>query len=200
MGGVMTHLLSCLRRVYAATAILVAAGCTTDLSPEVARQPIGDFRLEHLVVVVDDPFSPAVSRKTTDAALKAAVEEAVGARLGRFTGAGSYSIGIKVSGYVLAPRALPILFAPPSQLYLNVLAYDATPERLNAEPRQLIVNERAGGDTVIGSGYTQSAEEQLAELADNAAIEIEKWLRENADWFVPGPAAPAPDAGADSGA
>ncbi len=175
-------------RCAVAAVLLLAAGCTTDLSPDVARQPIGDFRLEHLVVVVEEPFSPAVSRKLSDEVIDAALTEAVEARLGRFDGAGTYSIGIKVSGYVLAPRAIPIIFAPRSQLYLNILAYDATPERLNAEPRQLVVNERAGGDTVIGSGYTQSAEEQLAELADNAAIEIEKWLRDNADWFAPEPA------------
>ena len=173
-------------RCTTAASLMLAVGCTTDLSPEVARQPIGDFRLEHLVVVVDDPFSPAVSRKLSDEVIAAALTEAVEARLGRFEGSGTNFIGVKVAGYVLAPRAVPILFAPRSQLYLNVIAYDAAQNRLNAEPHQLVVNERAGGDTVIGSGYTQSAEEQLAELADNAAIEIEKWLRDNADWFAPG--------------
>lgn len=164
---------------------ILLAGCTTELDPATRDSPIGDFQLKHLVVVVDAPFSPPVSRGIGDDALKAAIEAAVSERLGRFEGGGTYSIGIKVSGYVLAPRAVPILFAPRSQLYLNILAYDATPARLNADPRRLVVNERAGGDTIIGSGYTQTAEEQLAELAENAAIEIEKWLRENAEWFAP---------------
>lgn len=178
---------------------LVLAGCTTELDEVTRNSPIGDFRLEHLVVVVDAPYRGPVSRSISDAALDAAVTEALKARLSRFDGSGAYSIGVKVTGYVLAPRAVPILFAPRSQLFLNVIAYDATPARLNAEPLQLVVNERAGGDTVIGSGYSQTAEEQLAELAQNAAIEVEKWLRANAEWFVSGGPAGA-GAGADAGA
>lgn len=172
-----------MRAAGAATLLLLGA-CTTDLSPDVARQPIGDFRLQHLVVVAEGVYAPPVSRRLPDAALEAALEDAVGARLRRFDGEGRYSVGIKVAGYVLAPRAVPVLFAPRSQLYLNVIAYDANQQRLNVDPHQLVVNERAGGDTIIGSGYSQSAEDQLAELAQNAAIEIEKWLRDNPDWFA----------------
>lgn len=167
----------------AAIALAGLAACTTEIPPQIAREPIGDFRLEHLVVVVDEPIRGPVSRSADDARLKAAVEEAVGARLSRFAGAGTYSIGIKVAGYVLAPRGIPVLFAPRSQLFLNVLVYDATPARITPEPLQLVVNEDAGGDTVVGSGFSQSADEQLVELAENAAIEIEKWLRENEAWF-----------------
>lgn len=192
-----------LRRLTPVVLAAALAACTTEIDPEIARQPIGEFRLEHLVVVVDEPIKGPVSRSISDAALEAAVTEAVQRRLGRFEGAGEYSIGIKVAGYVLAPRAVPVLFAPRSQLFLNVLAYDSTPARLHPEPKQLVVNERAGGDTVIGSGYSQTADEQLAELAENAAIEIERWLRENAGWFTapppsaadgPEPAGVTPDA------
>ena len=164
--------------------VLIALGaCTSPLDPEVQRSGLGDFRLQHLVVIVDDPIKGPVSRSATDAALKAAVTDAVGARFRRFAGDTPFSIGIKVQGYVLAPRALPVLFAPRSHLFLSVNVYDGAQQRLNAETLNLTVNERAGGDTVIGSGYSQTAEQQLAELADNAGIEIERWLRENEDWF-----------------
>jgi len=164
-------------------ALLGLAACTAPLDPEVESSALGDFRLQHLVVIVDDPIKGPVSRSATDAQLKAAVTDAVGARFRRFAGDTPYSIGIKVQGYVLAPRAVPVLFAPRSHLFLSVNAYDGDQQRLNVETLNLTVNERAGGDTVIGSGYSQTAAEQLDELAANAAIEIERWLRANEDWF-----------------
>jgi len=159
------------------------AACTQPLDADVERSGLGDFTLDRLVVIVDDPTSSIVSRNASDAQLKQAVTEAVDTRLRRFDGAGSYSIGIKVQGYVLAPRGIPVLFAPRSTLFLSVNAYDDVPSRLNADTRNLTIWENAGGDTVIGSGYSQTAQDQLDELAANAAIEIERWLRENEDWF-----------------
>ncbi|MGS4945106.1 hypothetical protein ACVDG3_06475 [Meridianimarinicoccus sp. RP-17] len=183
-------------RRFLVLALMGLAACTSPFDPEVENSGLGDFSLQHLVVIVDEPIQGAVSRGVTDAQLKTAVTDAVDARFRRFAGDTPYSIGIKVQGYVLAPRAVPVLFAPRSQLYLSVNAYDGAQQRLNADTRNLIVNERAGGDTVIGSGYYQTAEEQLAELAENAAIEIERWLRENEDWF--GGAAARPETRATS--
>lgn len=171
---------------------LIAAGCTSELDEATRNTPIGDFRLDRLVVVMDDePQTGFHSRKVSNATLKAAVEKAVEPRLRRFEGAGSYSIGIKVQGYILAHPGVPILLAPRSNLFLSVNVYDAVPSRINEEPRNLTIWEDAGGDTVVGSGYTQSADEQLAELADNAAVEIERWLRENEAWFGGRAARPA---------
>jgi hypothetical protein len=166
-----------------AVAALLLAACTAELDEATQASSLGDFRLQHLVVIVDEPIQGAVSRSVTDTQLKDAVTNAVDARFRRFAGDTPYSIGIKVQGYVLAPRAVPVLFAPRSQLFLSINAYDGAQQRLNEDTRNLIVNERAGGDTVVGSGYYQTAEEQLAELAENAAIEVERWLRENEDWF-----------------
>ena len=166
--------------------VIVAAllsACTSALDPTVERSGLGDFKLDRLVVIVDDPTTSIVSREASDAQLKAAVTQAVEKRLRRFSGDGSYSIGIKVQGYVLAPPGIPVLFAPRSTLFLSVNAYDSVPQRLNEDTRNLTVWEDAGGDTVIGSGYSQTGQEQLDELAENAAIEIERWLRENEDWF-----------------
>jgi len=171
-----------MRRLLVLTLMGLAA-CTAPFDPEIERSGLGDFTLQHLVVIVDAPIKGPVSRSATDAQLKAAVTDAVGTRFRRFAGDTPYSIGIKVQGYVLAPRAVPVLFAPRSHLFLSVNAYDGDQQRLNADTLNITVNERAGGDTVVGSGYYQTAEEQLAELAANAAIEIERWLRENEDWF-----------------
>lgn len=170
-------------RLLFALAALFLSSCTTELDEVTRASSLGDFRLQHLVVIVDEPIKGVVSRTVTDAQLKTAVTDAVAERFERFSGDTPFSIGIKVQGYVLSPRAVPILFAPRSQLFLSVNAYDGAQQRLNADTRNLVVNERAGGDTVIGSGYSQTADEQLVELAYNAAIEIERWLRENEDWF-----------------
>jgi hypothetical protein len=178
---------------------LLATACTSDLDPDVARTGIGDFSLDRVVVIVDGPLVPPYSRSLSEAAVKSAVEDSLQARFGRFEGTGSYSIGVKVQGYVLSGPAVPVLFAPRSQLFLSVNAYDDSPARLNADTLNLTVHEDAGGDTVVGSGYSQTAEEQIAELASNAAIEIERWLRKNPDWFTGAARAAASETAAATG-
>lgn len=169
--------------LFVAAAALSLAGCTREMDEATAGTAIGDFRLDRLVVIVDNPITGPVTRTLPDATVQAAVTEAVDERLRRFQGTGSYSIGIKVAGYVLAPPGIPVLFAPRSTLFLSVNAYDDVPSRLHPEPKNMTIFEDAGGDTVVGSGYTQTADEQLVELAENAAVQIERWLRENESWF-----------------
>ncbi|WP_138466388.1 hypothetical protein [Poseidonocella sp. HB161398] len=181
------------RTALALAASLALMGCTTNIAPEIEGRALGDFSLQHLVVIVDDPQKGPMSRGMDDEALKAAVSGAVETRFRRFQGSGQYSIGIKVVAYALAAPGIPVLLAPRSLLGMNVAVFDADQNRISGDWKQMVVWEDAGGDTVLGSGYTQSAEEQLAELADNAAVEIEKWLRENEDWFAP--AAPVAAAG-----
>ncbi len=172
------------RPILALSTVCALAACTTELDPSIRDAPLGDFSLDRVVVIADQPQRAAFSREMSDEALRGAVQDAVAGRLGRLEGEGSFSIGIKVVGYALAQPGIPVLVAPRSALFMNVNVYDAVPRRLNAEVKRLTVFEDAGGDTVLGSGFTQSAEEQLAELADNAAIEIEKWLRETPEMFV----------------
>lgn len=177
-------------------ALAALAACTTELDQATQASGIGDFKLDRLVVIADGAQIGALSRRATDADLENAVAAALEPRFRRFDGAGSYSIGVKVQGYVLAQPGIPVLLAPRSLLLLSVNVYDDRPARLNRKPRNMTVFEDAGGDTVVGSGYTQSAEQQLTEMAENAAVEIEKWLRENERWFGgrkarPAPAAPA---------
>jgi hypothetical protein len=51
----------------------------------------------------------------------------------------------------------------------------------------------------VGSGLTQSAEQQMTNLARNAALVIENWLAENPHWFDPAMDAPPPTGGAAGG-
>lgn len=168
---------------FALAALLTLAACTSELDSETQASGLGDFRLDRVVVVVEDPTAGAFSRSIDDAPMKAAVTDAIQARFSRFEGDKTYSIGIKVQGYVLAAPGIPVLLAPRSTLLLSVNVYNDIPARINKKPFNLTVFEDAGSDTVIGSGYTQTKEEQLAELANNAGIEIERWLRKNEGWF-----------------
>ncbi|OSP55116.1 hypothetical protein [Pseudoruegeria sp. SK021] len=168
---------------FALAAVVGLSACTTELDSATQASGLGNFRLDRVVVVSDDPTRGPLSRDIEDAALKAAVTDAVTARFGRFKGDETYSLGIKVQAFVLAYPGVPILLAPRSMLLLSVNVYNDVPVRLNPETLNLTVFEDAGGDTVMGSGYTQSAEQQLLEVADNAAIEIELWLRKNENWF-----------------
>lgn len=193
------------RLLLLALTLITLGACTSDLSEGVFRSRLGEFQLDTLVVIVDEPVKGALSRDASDAELKAAVTQSVQSQLGRFDGGGAFGLGIKVAGYVLAQPGIPVVLAPRSILFLNVNVYDlrdGTARRLNGEVQRFTVFEDAGGDTVLGSGYTQSGEEQLAEMAENAAIEIEKWLRDNPKWFAPrpdlAPAEPAPAAAGES--
>ncbi len=179
-------------------ALALLAACTQALDPEVERRGFGDFSLDRMVVIVDKPTVGALSRTVDDAVMKAAVARAMEGRLRRLQGTGRYSIGIKVQGYVLARPGIPILLTPRSALLLSVNVYDDVPRRLNPEPKNLTVFEDAGADFLVGSGYVQSREQQLDEMAANAAIEVERWLRENPQWFRPGAPTVDPTAGRDA--
>lgn len=167
--------------------VCVLAACTSELDTATFDSNLGEFKLDRLVVIVDGPEQMPLSRESDDDTLKQALVAAVEPRFRRFDGDQLYTIGINLQAYSLAAPGVPVLISPKSLLAMSVNVYDDRPVRLNENPKRLVVTEDAGGDTVIGSGFSQTGDEQLAELAENAAIEIEKWLRENPQWFAPKP-------------
>jgi hypothetical protein len=79
---------------------------------------------------------------------------------------------------VLSPKSVVILRA--------TVWDDAAKAKLNPEPREISILEAVSGNTLVGSGLTQSREVQLENLARRAAKEIETWLlREHraSGWF-----------------
>ncbi|MBM9596314.1 hypothetical protein [Roseitranquillus sediminis] len=152
-------------------------------------EPIGDFRLGHAIALAESPTKGPFSREATPEQLKAAVDSAVRARLGRYDGDGLYHLGIVVGGYVLAQPGVPIVYQPKSILMLDVTVFDnATQQKLNPEPKRITAFEGLQNTVpILGSGLTRGADEQLANLAEQAAVQIEDWLRENPQWFEPEP-------------
>jgi len=139
--------------------------------------PLGDFKLGHNVVVAPNLVQGPLSREASDAELIAAMKNAVDARFSRYEGARLYHLGITLEGYVLAKAGVPVVAAPKSVLLLKVTAWDDAEERrLNPEPETITVVESISGKSVLGSGVTQTKEEQIAVLTKKAAKLIERWL------------------------
>ncbi|MEP2890821.1 hypothetical protein [Tateyamaria sp.] len=168
--------------------VLVAA-CSSTADLKDAPVPLGDFRLEHNIVVASEVQRSPVSRKATEEQLTESVRAAIAERFGRYTGESRYHFGISVEGYALAPPGIPLVLAPKSAMILNVTVWDdAAGKKLNDKPKQITVLETFGTAPIIGTGFTMTAEEQLTELSQNAAKAIERYLvRQQSEegWFVP---------------
>ena len=168
-------------------ALLTACGGKADLDqPPV---PLGDFRLEHNVVVAGKAQRGPLSRKASEDQLVASVKAAMAERFDRYQGNSRYHFGISVEGYMLAQPGIPLVLAPKSALILNVTVWDdAAGKKLNDEPEQITVLETFGTAPIIGSGYTLTAEQQLEQLSQNAAKAVERYLvkqRNEKGWFAP---------------
>ena len=161
---------------------LAACAATDDLAAP--PEPLGDFRKGYAIAVAPDPVKAPVSRTATPEEWEAAMTRALDDRFDRFAGTRLYHLGVSIDGYALAPPGIPVLLAPKSALIVNVTIWDdATQTKLNAEPHRITVLENFGAASVIGTGITRTREEQIANLSENAARAIERWMRQNGDWF-----------------
>ena len=183
MGRILTALL----------ALTILAACNGARDLDQAPVPLGDFRLSHNIAVapkaVKGPFSREVSEETLAKALADATEE----RFSRYEGTRNYHFGMSVEGYVLAQPGIPLVAAPKSIMIINFTLWDdAKQKKLTPEPHQITVFESLDQGPIVGSGYTKSAEEQLKNLSQNVAKEIENFLvKKNREegWFNGTPAA-----------
>ncbi|MEL6620398.1 MAG: hypothetical protein AAFP16_16095 [Pseudomonadota bacterium] len=180
----------------------LVAACSGKADLDEPPVPLGDFNLTHNVVVAPNPQRGPLSRKATDEQLIETVRGAIAQRFDRYDGASRYHFGISVEGYVLAQPGIPLVVAPKSALILNLTVWDdATASKLNETPKQITVLETFGTGTIVGSGYTLTAEEQLQQLSENAAKAVERYLvkqMQDEGWFMPGAVAEdiAPDVAA----
>lgn len=183
---------------------LALAACTNPNDLDEPLPDLGDFRLGHNVVVTSKMKKVPISREATPGEFKTAMEAAIDERFRRYEGDRLYHLGVSVEGYLLAPPGIPIVLSPKSGLIVNVTAWDdAAGAKINDEPEQITVMESFSTGSIIGSGYTQTREEQITNLTRNAAKQIELWLLRNREWFgaAPGPRSgetlPAPGTGVD---
>jgi len=178
-------------RLITASLLMLAAACT-NLDPNGALVPLGDFRLGHNVVRAIDVQKGPFSRDSNEAELSAALAAAVEERFVRYDGDGLYHFGISIGGYVLAQPGLPIVYTPKSVLIFDVNIYDnATGLKLTEKPHRITAFEGLENSApIIGSGIARGKEEQLANLTREGARQIQDWLGQNKEWFKPDPEAP----------
>lgn len=175
------------RRLAIVLSVLLLAACgRNDLDDPQAD--LGNFRLGLNIVVADNMKKVPISRDATVEEWEAALTKAIDDRFGRYeaTGTKFYNFAVAVDGYALAPPGIPIVAAPKSILVISVSIFDdAAGVLVNPEKRgrQFTVFEEGSGKTLVGSGLTQTKEEQLANLSVAAAKQIEFWMRENREWF-----------------
>lgn len=179
-------------------AALALCACTYESDLDEPPVDLGNFRLGHNIVVA--PFvetAGALSREASEEELTTALRDAIAARFDRYAGSKQYHLGVSIEGYVLARAGVPVVAAPKSAMIIRVTVWDdSQAKKLNVPPEQLTILENIDGESFIGTGWTQSPEEQLEGLARNAAKAIENFLVEqNAEqgWFLDGPVAPVAD-------
>ncbi len=182
------------RALTASMAIVMAVVLVScaDVPPAsvAAVEPLGDFKLGHAIAVAKNAEQGPMSRDATTIELETAIKSEVERVFGVYQGDKFYNIVISVDAYVLAQPGIPLVFSPKSALVVSLNVWDDKKgERITEEHKQFTILEKiTGGSLLLGSGLTQSREEQLAALVQTAVFEAHKWLRENKHVF--GDAAP----------
>ena len=175
------------RSFYILFLCLGLAGCFGPLDVQEPVKPIGDFALGYAVVVGPDMVKGPMSRDGDPDQIIASVKQAIETHLEPLSGTQLFHVAVKIEGYVLAQTGLPLLVSPQSALLLSVTIWrDESGQKLNSVPHQITVLEGPSERTLIGSGLSQSPDQQLENLARSAALQIEAWLRVQhsaEDWF-----------------
>jgi hypothetical protein len=182
-----------LSRCLSVAALIVLAACAKAPDPLTDELPsMGNFRLGHAVLVSGNMQQVPPSRNATAEEWEAILGAEIDRRFGVYDGEKLYHLGIAIEGYALAPPGIPLVVNPRSVLVLSINVWDdALGAKLNTEAKQILVFEGTSRETmIIGSGLARGREEQMQVLARNAAREIQRWLRENPEWFDIDPDAP----------
>lgn len=179
-------------RIIALFSVLFTlAGCAVPTTPvDEPEVDLGDFALGHNIVVSPNLTKGPLSRDASAERWIASMKGAIDARLGRYEGERLVDLGVNIAGYVLAQPGVPILLAPKSAVILTVTAWDdRAGTKFHDEAKEIIVLETITGASVLGSGLTMTADEQMANLSYNAAKAIEEWLNENRACMTESPTA-----------
>ena len=146
--------------------------------------PLGDFALGLNIVVPETAQTVPISRQATPEQWKTAMTKAMADRFGRYEGAKLYNFGISIDGYELAPPGVPIIASPRSALIITVNIWDdASQKQLNPGGKRFTLVEGFSPESVIGSGWTQTKQQQLDKMSYKAALAVQGYLLDNPEWF-----------------
>lgn len=170
-------------QMLAAAALLASCSASGENLGD-SRAELGDFRLCYNIVTTNDAVRGPLSREADVEEIAQVLREEIDRRFLRYEGGRLYHIALHLDAYVLAVPGVPLVASPRSALIISANVWDdALGRPLNDEPEQFTVLESAGAGSVMGSGLTQSAEEQTRHLSRNAALQIESWLADHPEWF-----------------
>ncbi len=173
-----------LRWLGALMLVATLAACAAPLRDDDTPANLGDFRLGHNLVVTDTMQMVPISRPATAEEWTEVLTEEIDARFRGYQGEKLYHLGVNIDAYALAPPGIPLVASPRSVLVISANVWsDELGRKLHDEPRQFTVFESLSGQTLVGSGLTQTREEQMRNLSRNAAFLIQRWMEENQDWF-----------------
>ncbi|MEM6890177.1 MAG: hypothetical protein AAF636_18880 [Pseudomonadota bacterium] len=178
-----------LKKAFLVAGLLGVMACSAPVDLEEPRAPLGDFSLGHNIVVAPKvKTTSTVSRVATQDDLTEALRFAIDERFAGYDGPKEYHFGVSVEGYVLAKPGIPVVAAPKSAMIIRVTVWDdAAGKKLNEPPEQMTILEQASGAAIVGTGWSQSADDQLRDLSIAAAKAIETFLLEQMEkegWFL----------------
>jgi len=169
----------------ALSVVLVAcAGPVKETAPQSVK-PIGDFKLGILVVYAEKVKKGPMSRNATPQQLQSALDTEMRRRFGALDGKKFFNISVAVDAYALARTGIPLLLTPSSALAVTINIWDdATKKIISEDDKQFTTIEKISGRSLIGSGLTMTADQQLHELVVITVDKIEAYMRENEALFV----------------
>lgn len=177
-----------MRKLVIAAALALAA-CTNANDLDKPTADLGNFLLGHNVVIASKAAKGPLSRDASEEELSTALKSAIAERFGRYDGDHYYHLGVSVEGYNIAVAGVPLVAAPKSVMIIRLTVWDdAKGKKLTEKPEEITVFESFSGDVIVGSGLTKSKEEQLRNLSQNAAKQIEDFLLKHREWFGDAPA------------
>jgi hypothetical protein len=174
-------------RIIAVLTLMLGLAACTDPTKDLARpvDALGDFTLGHSIVVAPNLQKLLVSRDATEDEWIRTLDQSIEKRFRRYDGGKFYHFGISVEAYSLPPPVVP----GKSALALRLTVWDdAAKAKMNEETHLVHVIQ------VFESRLALTREQQMTRLADQAALQIEQWLREQMEaegWFATARSAPA---------
>lgn len=172
-----------LRPLLVLCGLFLLAACDAHDAGEPPR-PMGNFALGLNIVVADTAQTLPISRQAKPEEWKEVMTKAMADRFGSYSGDKLFDFGISIDGYLLAPPGVPVVASPHSALIFTVNVWDdAKQELLVKGGKRMTYVEGVSAESVIGSGWTQSKDQQMKKLAFNAAKMVQNYMLEHPEWL-----------------
>lgn len=175
--------MSLLRHLPAVFGLLLLVACDAHDVGEPPK-PMGNFAMGLNIVVSEQAQTIPISRQATPEEWKTVMEQAMKDRFGSYDGDKLFDFGISIDGYMLAPPGVPVVASPRSALIITVNVWDDAKKQLLVEGgKRLTIVEGISGDSVVGSGWTQTKDAQMKKMAANAAKAVQDYMLEHPEWL-----------------